>query len=129
MATKGLVLCVEDEPDIGLLLERTLDSLPVEVILMRDGLEALDMMAERQPDLIVLDLMLPRISGWEFLERVRANEDWRSIPVVILSVRSGSDDRRRGKDLEVAHYMTKPFVPRHLQQVVTELLGLEDSDA
>ena len=74
----------------------------------------------------VLDLMLPRISGWDFLEQVRANEKWRDIPVVILSVRGESEDRRRGQALNAAHYMTKPFVPRDLQKVVKELLGLED---
>ena len=98
MPASRFVLCVEDEPDIGLLLERTLDmnSPSIEVVISPNGVDALEKMAERQPDLIVLDLMLPRISGWDFLEQVRANEKWRDIPVVILSVRGESEDRRRG---------------------------------
>lgn len=129
MSAGGLVLCVEDVPDIGLLLRHILHSLPIEVVHAHDGLAALDVMAGRRPDLIVLDLMLPRMGGWEFLERVRANEDWCDIPVVILSVRDGADDRKRAGDLKVAHYMTKPFMPKSLQQVVRNLLGLDETDA
>lgn len=124
MTAAKLILCIEDEPDIGGLLERTLERLPVEVALVSNGLTALETMAERLPDLIVLDLMLPQMSGWDFLERVRENEDWQGLPVVVLTVRSGREDRKKGEELGIAEYITKPFMPRHLQEVVTTLLEI-----
>jgi DNA-binding response OmpR family regulator len=129
MSAKQVAFCVEDEPDIGLLLSRILENLSVEVVHLPDPQVALDKMAEQRPDLIVLDLMLPSMTGWDFLERVRKNEEWKDIPVIVLSVRTGSADRQRASDLHVAHYMTKPFVPKELQRVVREILGLAEQDA
>jgi DNA-binding response OmpR family regulator len=128
MPDQKFVLCVEDEPDIGWLIDRALDDLPVDFILENNGVDALEQMSERQPDLIILDLMLPRVSGWDFLDQVRANDKWGQIPVIVLTVRSGREDRKRGEELGVAHYMTKPFMLGRLQQVVRELLDLEESD-
>jgi len=128
MSARDVVWCVEDEPDIGLLLSRVLENLSVDVVHIHDPQIALDKMATERPDLIVLDLMLPSMTGWDFLEQVRENEAWREIPVVILSVRSGGADRQRASELKVAHYMTKPFVPTELQRVVREILDLNERE-
>lgn len=122
---KEMVWCVEDEPDIGLLLSRILENLSIDVVHIHDPQIALDRMESQRPDLIVLDLMLPSMTGWDFLEQVRKNEKWKDIPVIILSVRTGSADRLRANELGVAHYMTKPFVPTELQRVVREILDLD----
>lgn len=125
MSENPVVLLVEDEPDIGLLLERTLASLPVEVVLAGDGVDALRALTKKPIKLTVLDLMLPDMTGWEILEQMRAREDWREMPVIVLSVRGEPEDIRRSKELNVSKYLTKPFVPRHLQELVLELLDIE----
>jgi DNA-binding response OmpR family regulator len=125
---KEMVWCVEDEPDIGLLLSRILENLSIDVVHIHDPQIALDKMETQRPDLIVLDLMLPSMTGWDFLERIRKNEKWKDIPVIILSVRTGSGDRLRANELGVAHYMTKPFVPTELQRVVREILDLDERE-
>ncbi len=129
MVPPPLILCLEDEPDIRMLLERTLVSLPVAINMTHDATQALAEMAKSRPDLIVTDLQLPGISGWEFLEQVRTRDEWKEIPALVLSVRSAPENRRKGRELKVAKYMTKPFVPRHLQQVVQDLLGISDENS
>lgn len=125
MPEKPLVLLVEDEPDIGLLLERTLAGVPVEVSLAEGGEDALKALDDKPVKLVVLDLMLPDITGWEVLEKMRAKDQWRETPVIVLSVRGEPEDIRRGKELKISRYLTKPFVPRHLQQLVMELLNIK----
>ena len=119
------VHCVEDEPNIALLIERTLKVLPVKIISSGNGVDALEKMSQHPPDLVILDLMLPRMSGWEMLQKLRNSNTLSDVAVIILTVRDTSKDRERGEQLGVSHYMTKPFGPKELQHVVSDILGIQ----
>jgi two-component system phosphate regulon response regulator PhoB len=108
-----VLLVVEDEPDIGSLLEYVLGREEFRVQIARSGQEALERLQQERPDLIVLDLMLPDMSGLEILRQVRKTSGERP-RVIILSARQDEADRVRGFELGADDYMIKPFSPREL---------------
>ena len=120
------VLVADDEPHIGRIIKTKLEQGPFAVTLVYDGAEALAEL-ERDSDvrLLILDLMMPQVTGFEVLERVRADPRWRAIPCLILTA-AGQDHqeveaRRRGAD----EFMTKPFSPKRLLARALELSGAE----
>jgi two-component system phosphate regulon response regulator PhoB len=108
------VLVVEDESDIGSLLDYMLRREGFRVALARCGQEALGELRREPPDLIVLDLMLPDMSGIDVLEEVRRSDTRGRTKVIILSARKSEEDRLRGFELGAVDYMVKPFSPREL---------------
>ena len=102
----GRVLVVEDDEDIADVLRRSLRQEGHEVRTAEDGEEALDMAAEFVPDLVVLDLGLPRLDGVEVCRRLRADGD---VPILILTARSDTGDRVEGLDAGADDYLVKPF--------------------
>ena len=117
------ILVADDEPHIGRIIKTKLEQGPFDVDLVYDGADALDAL-ERVPEtgLLILDLMMPRVSGLEVLDRVRADERWRTLPCLILTAAGQNhqeiDARRRGAD----EFMTKPFSPKRLLARVAELV-------
>ncbi len=103
------VLVVEDEDALATLLQYNLDKEGYEVALAQDGEEALMMVDERLPDLVVLDWMLPKVSGIEVCRRLRSRPETRNIPIVILTARGEETDRIRGLDTGADDYVVKPF--------------------
>ena len=103
------VLIVEDEADLAELLDYNLKAEGFETILARDGEEALLRVQEERFDVVVLDWMLPQVSGIEVCRRLRANSDTQNIPVVMLTARSEEADRIRGLETGADDYMVKPF--------------------
>lgn len=103
------VLIVEDEEALGTLLEYNLDKEGFETIWVRDGEEALLRADEDKPDAIVLDWMLPSVSGIEVCRRLRAQQDTQNIPIVMLTARSEESDKIRGLETGADDYLTKPF--------------------
>ncbi len=103
------VLVVEDEDALSALLEYNLEKEGFEVRLSADGEDALLVIEEDKPDLVLLDWMLPGLSGIEICRRIRAQPDTRDIPVIMLTARSDEDDRIRGLDTGADDYLTKPF--------------------
>ena len=103
------VLIVEDEEALGTLLEYNLSKEGFETALVRDGEEALLRIEEDRPDAVVLDWMLPNVSGIEVCRRLRANQDTQNIPVVMLTARSEESDKIRGLETGADDYLTKPF--------------------
>ena len=103
------VLIVEDEEALGTLLEYNLTKEGFETALVRDGEEALLRIEEERPDAVVLDWMLPSVSGIEVCRRLRANQDTQNIPVVMLTARSEESDKIRGLETGADDYLTKPF--------------------
>ncbi len=93
------------------------------VLLAADGLEALDKVALERPDLIILDLMLPRMDGYEVLERLKGDPQTADIPVIVLTARGEKEDRARSLELGAASFMAKPFSPRQLVAEVKRALG------
>lgn len=111
---KPLILIVEDEAALQKLLAYNLEAAGFEVAQAFDGEEALTLLAERTPDLIVVDWMIPQLSGLELLRRIRRRPEHAHIPVVMLTARTEEPDRLRGLELGADDYVTKPFSPAEL---------------
>src|SRR5215470_14049461 len=112
--TKPTVLIVEDEAPLVTMLRYNLEREGFQVCEAGDGEEALVQIAERRPDLVLLDWMLPLVSGIEVCRRIRRASETRSLPVVILTARGEEADRVRGLDSGADDYVVKPFSPSEL---------------
>ncbi len=116
------ILVVDDEPMIVRLMEFILARQGHEVIVAVNGEEALEKIRAHRPDLVLLDIMMPRIDGYEVAQQLRADPETASVPIIMLSAKAQEEDIRRGAEVGVDAYVTKPFSPEHLVQVVTEHL-------
>ena len=108
-ATKPYALIVEDEPALIELLRYNLVKEGYEVAIASDGEEALLTIEERQPDIVLLDWMLPKLAGIEVARRLRSKASTRNLPIIMLTARAEETDRIRGLDVGSYDYMTKPF--------------------
>jgi len=108
------VLIVEDEPPLVELLSYNLEKAGFQTQIARDGDEALLAVEERRPDLVLLDWMLPYVSGIEICRRIRRNPETRDLPIILLTARGEEDDRIRGLDAGADDYVVKPFSPSEL---------------
>ncbi|HEX2028403.1 MAG TPA: response regulator [Nitriliruptorales bacterium] len=115
------ILVVDDDPGIRGVLEVALSD--YRTLFAEDGVEALELLARQRVDLILLDLMMPRLDGIETLRRIRGDARLRDIPVVLLTARVGEDDHLRGYQAGADAYITKPFDPEDLVSVVEEVRG------
>ena len=107
--SKPTVLVAEDESALVTLLRYNLEREGYRVLEARDGEEALLVAAEEQPDLVVLDWMLPQLSGIEVCRRLRGRQETRNVPIIMLTARGEESDRIRGLDTGADDYLTKPF--------------------
>ena len=114
MDSEKKILVIEDEQDIQTLLEYNLSQAGFEVIQSENGEEGLWLAIERRPDLILLDWMLPLLSGIEVLRQLRNRADTRDVPVMMMTARGEEGDRLRGLDGGADDYVTKPFSPAEL---------------
>lgn len=119
------VLIVDDEPDIVLLVRINLELAGHQVRTAADGEEALASVHEEQPDVIVLDVMMPKLDGWSVLERLKADDDERirTIPVLMLTALSGDQDEVRGGIEGAIRYFAKPVAPETLVNAVEDALA------
>ncbi|MFQ5773633.1 MAG: response regulator transcription factor [Kiloniellaceae bacterium] len=117
------VLVVEDEPNIVDSLSFLMKQAGFEVLIARDGDTAIRMMQSRVPDLVLLDVMLPRRNGYEVCREIRAHPEWKDVRIVMLTAKGRDLDRRKGLQLGADDYITKPFSTRKIVQRVRELLG------
>jgi CheY-like chemotaxis protein len=120
-------MAVDDDPVIRGLLEVNLEMEGHEVIAAVDGQDALDKVRENKPDLILLDVMMPNVNGWEVAEALKGDDGTRHIPIVFLSARAMEADVRKGTDIGVESYVTKPFDPIDLMDLVERLLAERES--
>jgi DNA-binding response OmpR family regulator len=114
MTLLPVVLIADDDPDILELVSLTLERDGYEVVQARNGEEALRIAAEREPHLAVLDLMMPGIDGYEVTRRLRAAENGRRLPILVLSAFAEDRQAARALDAGADAYMKKPFSPREL---------------
>jgi DNA-binding response OmpR family regulator len=110
----GRVLVVDDEDDIRELCRVNLEFEGFDVIDARDGPSAIDKATRQRPDVIVLDLMMPEMDGWEVLRRLKEDDATADIPVVMLTARTGEEDQMRGWQEGILEYVSKPFNPLSL---------------
>jgi two-component system alkaline phosphatase synthesis response regulator PhoP len=121
------VLIVDDEPHIRMLLEQTLDALEdegVELFTASNGAEALSMIESERPELVLLDVMMPFVNGFEVCRKVRANQEYAGMRVMMLTAKGQDLDRQTGESVGADVYVTKPFDPDEVLEHAARLLGL-----
>ncbi|WP_374408160.1 response regulator transcription factor [Hydrogenophaga sp.] len=117
------ILIADDEPNILISLEFLMKREGFEVVLARDGQEAIDAILREHPSLVLLDVMMPGKTGFDVCHEVRANEAVRDTLIVMLTAKGRDTDVAKGLALGANAYMTKPFSTKELVQKVRELLG------
>jgi len=120
------ILVVDDEIYIVHILEFTLTMEGYEVLTAADGEEALEKIEHERPDLIVLDIMMPKMDGYEVCRKIRENEEVRSLPVILLSAKGRPIDRETGLEVGADDYIVKPFSPRRLLEKIKDLLHRQE---
>ena len=114
------VMVIDDSKTIRRTAETLLKKEGFEVILATDGFEALSMIADHQPDLILLDIMMPRLDGYQTCALIKHHRVFRHTPVVMLSSKDGLFDRARGRVVGSDNYITKPFTREELLSVIEQ---------
>jgi twitching motility two-component system response regulator PilG len=120
--SEPVVLVVDDSPTVRKIVQLTLQRERIRVVTAGDGLTALAAVADEQPDLILLDIMLPRMDGYNICQVIRKNMAYRDLPIIMLSGKDGLFDKMRGKLAGSTEYMTKPFDSTELAQTVKRYL-------
>jgi DNA-binding response OmpR family regulator len=118
MKTEGLILVVDDQPNLREYVQQVLNLEGYQVLTARNGVEALEILESQPVNLILADIAMPRMNGYQLHERVMANPQWVMIPFVFLTARSQDSDIRYAKELGVDDYLTKPFNREDLLAVV-----------
>jgi DNA-binding response OmpR family regulator len=121
--TVPLVLVADDDEDILTLVALRFRRSGLEVILARDGEEALDLIQKRAPDAAVLDIAMPKLTGLELVRRLRDSESTKTLPIVLLTARAGDKDVELGLEAGADEYITKPFSPQDLYTCVQSVLS------
>jgi len=118
-ALQGLkVLVIDDSKTIRRTAETLLRKAGCEVLTANDGFEALAVIADNRPDLVFVDIMMPRLDGYQTCALIKHNELYRDVPVIMLSSKDGLFDRARGRIVGSDHYLTKPFSRDELLEAV-----------
>ncbi len=123
------VLLVDDEPNIILSLEFLIEQAGYEARVARDGEAALKSIEERKPDLVLLDVMLPKRDGFDVCQRIRANPAWNDIRIVMLTAKGRDSEREKGLALGADAYITKPFSTREAMEQIKRFLDDEGPEA
>lgn len=116
------ILIVDDEPNIVMSLEYTFKKNNFEVFIARDGQEALDILKDQFPDIIILDIMMPLVDGFETLQQIKINDQLNHCKVIFLSAKNKESDIEKGMALGADAYLTKPFSIKKVVEQVNELL-------
>lgn len=126
MTARLRVLVADDEPHIGRIIKMKLEQGPFDVTLAYDGQEAMDLLENAEAfALVVLDLMMPRLSGLDVLQRIREDERWRALPCIVLTAAGQEQYQRQALEFGASEFLTKPFSPRKLYARAAELAGVE----
>jgi DNA-binding response OmpR family regulator len=120
---RPLILVADDDPDILALVSFRLERAGYDVVAATNGEEAVEVALARRPDLAILDVMMPRLDGYEATRRLREQEDTSHIPVILLTARVQEGDVARGFDAGADDYVKKPFSPQELGARVQAVLG------
>jgi CheY-like chemotaxis protein len=119
--TKRILVC-DDDPVILRLLQVNLELEGYEVLLAHHGEKAIEIAVDEHPDLVILDIMMPRMDGYQTCQMIKSQDETRDIPVVFLSAKAQQSDIEKGKSFGVDDYLTKPFDPSDLIAVVDRLV-------
>jgi two-component system alkaline phosphatase synthesis response regulator PhoP len=124
--SKGKILVVDDEVYILHILDFSLGSEGFEVISANNGELAIEKAKQEQPDLIVLDVMMPVLDGYETCRRLKRDPTTKEIPVILLTAKGRDVDKRLGFEVGVADYVIKPFSPARLVERIQEIIGVRN---
>jgi DNA-binding response OmpR family regulator len=116
------ILVADDERDIRELIGFTLRFAGFEVVLTADGIEAIEKASAERPDLILLDVRMPKMTGYEVCRQLKENPDTGSIPIVFLSAKGQEGEIKQGLDSGAVEYIVKPFAPDELTSQVEDIL-------
>ena len=123
---KYKIVMAEDEPDIGRLTMFKLKRAGYDIIWEKDGAAALNRINLEKPDLVILDIMMPVMDGYEVLEAIRDDPEFEKLPVLLLTAKAQQSDVEKGIELGATDYMRKPFQPNKLVERVNQLLEKKD---
>lgn len=124
MEAQKRVVCIEDEPEMIDLVRLILGRKGFRVIGANGGIEGIDAVRKEKPDLVLLDLMMPDMDGWEVYQQMKADPELRAIPVVVVTAKAQSIDKVLGLHIaKVDDYITKPFGPQELLESVEKILS------
>ena len=115
------VLICDDDPVILRLLQVNLEIEGYDVVIAHHGEEAVDKALAETPDLVLLDIMMPRMDGYEACRQIRSHDETKEVPIVFLSARAQQSDIDKGRAYGVSDYLTKPFDPTDLLEVIERL--------
>lgn len=116
------ILIADDDPVIIKLLQVNLEMEGYEVIMAEDGAQAVQLAAENRPDLILLDIMMPRMDGLTARQKILETPELKDTPVIFLSAKAQQADIQKGVDASVTEYVTKPFDPLELLEIIQQVL-------
>ncbi|MCG3116182.1 MAG: response regulator [Candidatus Manganitrophus sp. SA1] len=116
------VLIVDDEEFVRQLIQIKLKFCGIETVEAGNGVEAIEKAVSERPDLILLDVMMPKMNGFEACQRLKANQETAHIPIVMLTARGDPSAKERGENAGALEYLTKPFSPQKLAERVQEIL-------
>ena len=119
------VVVIDDEPFILMMIEDKLKRAGIEVVALNESITAVEVIRKEMPDLILMDWMMPEISGLEVCRDLKADPELKDITIFMLSAKGQEEDIKRGMESGVSKYLTKPFSPKALLEVVQEELGRE----
>ena len=124
MANGKLVVCIEDEPEMIDLVKLILSRKGFQVVGAMGGREGLEAIQAHKPDLVLLDLMMPDMDGWEVYQKMKADDATKSIPVIVVTAKAQSIDKVLGLHIaKVDDYIAKPFSPQELLNSVEKILS------
>ncbi len=117
------VIVIDDEPFILMMIEDKLKKAKIDVTTLRESRNALAVIREKRPQLIILDWMMPELSGIDLCKMIKADPDLQEIPIFMLTAKGQDSDEQQGFQCGVSRYITKPFSPRSLLEMVEEVVG------
>lgn len=126
--TRTTVLVVDDEPDVRTLCRVNLEYKGYTVLEAAGGEEAFDRLENNKPDIILLDLMMPKMDGWEVLRRLKEDDQTASVPVILLTARADEESQLKGWSEGIVDYITKPFNPLALERYIEAALNDRDPE-
>lgn len=120
--TKKRILVIDDEPDLVKIIEARLKQADREVLVAHDGQEGLEKARTEKPDLILLDLMLPKLDGYKVCRILKFDKKYKNIPIIILTAKGQENDEKLGREAGADAYLTKPYQHEVVFAKITELL-------
>ena len=120
-----LVMVVDDSITMRKVTGRVLERNNMEVLTAKDGVDAVEKMAERVPDLVLLDIEMPRMDGYEVAQNMKSDPRLKDVPIIMITSRTGDKHRQRAMDIGVDRYLGKPYQELELMRNVFDVLGME----